>query len=259
MTRSRWVNLLLSGFAAVAAYAGMELAAPHLAAGPTVVEPAAVPTDGLVALQPVHDFGRVDTGRPLTHTFTLTNLTDRPVRVLETKKSCTCTSAELTDEPVPPGGSVPLTLNVDWKGRTGRQQAVAWVRTDYDEQPTQQVVITADAGIKPAVVPGLLTVGERAGELRQVLQVTGGEGRDFRIERVETPPDLRLTRLNDSGEADPSLNLVGGAGRFAVARIEPSGTDGAALQMSDVILFHTNDPGAPVLRVGVSRPGRASR
>ena len=36
-----------------------------------------VPTEGLVCLEPVRDFGRVDTGQPLAHTFVFVNRSDR--------------------------------------------------------------------------------------------------------------------------------------------------------------------------------------
>lgn len=63
--------------------------------------------DGVVELDhTVHDFGDVITrSGPLSCTFTVTNISDKPMAILTVGSSCGCTGVTWTREPIPAGGS----------------------------------------------------------------------------------------------------------------------------------------------------------
>lgn len=64
----------------------------------------------------IHDFGDfgIDDG-PKSHTFIMTNNTDKPVVIQTVISSCGCTAPEWTREPIPPGekGSITVTYSND--------------------------------------------------------------------------------------------------------------------------------------------------
>ena len=249
--RPGWTNLVLLTSAALAGYAAMEYVAAPVVGQSAAVEasPAApIPTDGLVCLDPVYDFGRVDTGRPLTHVFRLKNLSNRPLRVIGTRTSCTCTGVEVTKDPVPPGGWADLIVGLDWKGRGGPQQAAVWVRTDSPTGELQTLVLRADAGSKPVALPDRIARGDR----NQFLLVQGNDHASFRIESVDVPSGMELVRVDEAGAPDPGAALAGKAGRFVVkwSSPRPSSFAGGSASQTTSLVFHTNDP--EVARIIVS-------
>ena len=199
------------------------------------------PTSGLVSLDPVYDFGRVDTGRPLTHTFWLKNLTDRPLRVLDTRHSCACTGTEVSQEPVAPGQTVPLMVTVNWKGRAGRQQASVWVHTDEPVHAIQTLVFTADAGSKPMIAPSFIRPSSSDGSINQIIQVFASEKSGFDISSVHVPVGVELKRLDSQGRVAAEESLSGPPGRFRIT----CGAGALARSLDDKphsVIFHTNDP-----------------
>ena len=78
------------------------------------------------------DLGVLAPGQERTVPFTLRNTGDRPVTLLGTESECGCTTAELRDTTIPPGGS--LTVDVHFNGRVpaGRFTRSVTVRTDSE-------------------------------------------------------------------------------------------------------------------------------
>ena len=78
------------------------------------------------------DLGVLAPGQERTVPFTLRNTGDRPVTLLGTESECGCTTAELGDTTIPPGGS--LTVDVHFNGRVpaGRFTRSVTVRTDSE-------------------------------------------------------------------------------------------------------------------------------
>ena len=247
-------EILLTVLACGVGYAALEVAAPLVAPDPASVADAAaeVPTDGLVCLDPVYDFGRVDTGRPLTHTFWLKNLSDRPARVLQIKTSCACTSTSKPEGEVGLDKSVGIDVTVDWRGKGGQQLAAVWIRTDDPDAAMQTLSLYANASPVPSVVPERVT-RHKTGEDGPVILIQGAERPDFRITSVVVPPGVRLCRLDPDGLPRSDLSLSGSAGRFRVTWLEAEvGRD--ARSGSEQIVFATNDESIPALIVTVYNP-----
>lgn len=82
------------------------------------------------------DFGTiVEEDGPVTHTFSFTNTSDRPVTILSVKPSCGCTTPEWSKELILPGKSGIVKAQYDPKGRPGYFHKSLTVTTDYDGQP----------------------------------------------------------------------------------------------------------------------------
>ncbi len=202
----------------IGAALAMEAFWPALATGPFQSNRSERPLDGLVPTDTVVSYGRLEASQPFSHTFWLTNISDRPVRVLDAKASCGCTVTEVSHEPVQPGGRVPLRVKIDWSGRSGRQEVSVRVLTDHDKNPLLELNVLGELPRIPMLVPAAvrLPIGQGPQAMR-VVQISRGEGSAFRITAVRTDsPAVRVARLDESWQPNPSLELTGGEGRFAV-------------------------------------------
>jgi hypothetical protein len=106
------------------------LAAPALAAPRIGVSPAA------------HDFGRVDEGTQVTFTLTLSNGGDAPLEIRKIETTCGCTTLKTPGSAIPPGGSVPVPVNFDSRGRIGKQEKGITFRTNDPVTPALTVTVT---------------------------------------------------------------------------------------------------------------------
>jgi len=55
-----------------------------------------------------HDFGKIVQGTPVTYTFEVKNISDKPIVVENTYGSCGCTTPDKITDPILPGKTVPL-------------------------------------------------------------------------------------------------------------------------------------------------------
>jgi Protein of unknown function (DUF1573) len=60
-----------------------------------------------------HDFGKIKVGTPVTYTFEIKNISDKPIVVESTRASCGCTTPEKPEQPIMPGetGKVKVQYN----------------------------------------------------------------------------------------------------------------------------------------------------
>lgn len=96
----------------------------------------------------IFDFGEVmEIAGPVTHQFEFTNLANRPVKILNVKPSCGCTTPDWTKEIIAPGKTGFIQARFDPKGRPGYFTKSLTVTTDADSNPvTLQIkgsVVTA--------------------------------------------------------------------------------------------------------------------
>lgn len=81
----------------------------------------------------VFDFGQVKEGDgPVTHQFEFTNSLDRPIKILNVKPSCGCTTPDWTRVSVMPGKTGFIQARFDPKGRPGFFNKTLTVTTDAD-------------------------------------------------------------------------------------------------------------------------------
>lgn len=65
-------------------------------------------------------------------TYTLTNTGSTPMRLLKSEADCGCTTAELPQAPIPPGGSAVVEVTFNGRAREGVLRRVVIVETDGD-------------------------------------------------------------------------------------------------------------------------------
>lgn len=79
------------------------------------------------------DFGDIQEKEgPVTHQFEFTNMADRPVKILNVKPSCGCTTPDWSREPIQPGKTGFIQARFNPKGRPGHFSKSLTVTTDAD-------------------------------------------------------------------------------------------------------------------------------
>ncbi|MDC7996263.1 DUF1573 domain-containing protein [Altibacter sp. HG106] len=63
------------------------------------------------------DFGTIDQGTNVEHTFTFTNTGEAPLVIVDAKSSCGCTVPEYTKEPVAPGATGEMLVKFNGSGK----------------------------------------------------------------------------------------------------------------------------------------------
>jgi hypothetical protein len=87
-----------------------------------------------------HDFGDIEKGKPVTHSFTFTNTSKETVLITNVKPSCGCTAANYTKTPIKPGekGSVEATFNA---AAPGNFQKTITVTTNQEGAAPKVLII----------------------------------------------------------------------------------------------------------------------
>ena len=84
----------------------------------------AVPTGPTTSIAFEHtdfDFGTVDDGEKVKHTYKFKNTGNEPLIISSAKGSCGCTVPKWPSEPIPPGGEGQIDVEFDSKGKPGKQ------------------------------------------------------------------------------------------------------------------------------------------
>lgn len=94
---------------------------PDAAAAPS--EPAAPvgPTTAVSFGETEYDFGTIEQGESVSHTYTFTNTGSEPLIISNAKGSCGCTVPKWPKDPIAPGETGELLVEFNSKGKKGAQ------------------------------------------------------------------------------------------------------------------------------------------
>jgi len=162
-----------------------------------IQEPQAPAGGRIEVAEPLFDNGVTVRGEEIRHVFKLKNVGDSAVTILETKASCSCTAAVVSNPVVEPGATADVEVVFNTRGRSGAQSKSVKVHTNSATTPV--VILTVSGEVKPAV-----EFAESNLRLGRVL-------RNTRVEREIGIVGLRsegvtLTGLKLSPENDPRLS-----------------------------------------------------
>ncbi len=91
--------------------------------------------------QPEYDFGKVESGKLVKHTFKFTNTGNAPLLLQNVTASCGCTVPnEWPKEPIAPGESGEIAVEFDSKGRIGAQNKTVTVQSNAEQGTTMLVL-----------------------------------------------------------------------------------------------------------------------
>ncbi|KGE85639.1 DUF1573 domain-containing protein [Phaeodactylibacter xiamenensis] len=97
--------------------------ADQAAAQPAAAQPAAPagPTTTMTFEETEFDFGTVNEGEKVSHTYTFTNTGDEPLILSNAKGSCGCTVPSWPREPIAPGATGEITVEFNSKNKKGKR------------------------------------------------------------------------------------------------------------------------------------------
>lgn len=87
-------------------------ATPAAPAGPTTV---------MAFAETTFDFGTVNEGEKVAHTYKFTNTGNEPLILSDAKGSCGCTVPDWPREPIAPGAEAEVTVEFNSKGKKGKR------------------------------------------------------------------------------------------------------------------------------------------
>ena len=100
-----------------------------------------------------HEFGKINEGDVVEHTFVFTNTGSTPLIIQDAKASCGCTVPKKPEQPIAPGETGEIQVRFNSQGKPGMQNKTVTV-TANTEPATTQLYIKADVTPKNKVVAG---------------------------------------------------------------------------------------------------------
>ncbi|MEL7221634.1 MAG: DUF1573 domain-containing protein [Bacteroidota bacterium] len=79
------------------------------------------PTTSMTFAETTFDFGTVDEGELVSHTYSFTNTGDETLVLSDAKGSCGCTVPKWPREPIAPGQSADITVEFNSKNKKGKR------------------------------------------------------------------------------------------------------------------------------------------
>lgn len=94
-----------------------------------------------------HDFGVIDEGDVVNHTFVFTNTGAEPLVLDKCKGSCGCTVPQCPKQPIAPGATGTIEVKFNSKGKKNKQTKKVTVSANTDPA---QTILTIRAQVTPA-------------------------------------------------------------------------------------------------------------
>jgi hypothetical protein len=112
-------------------------------------EPAAPtgPTTSVEFMETEFDFGKVDQGEAVQHTYKFKNTGSEPLIISSAKGSCGCTVPSWPKEPIPPGEEGEILVQFDSKGKRNKQNKKVTITANTD--PPQSFIYLKGEVIAP--------------------------------------------------------------------------------------------------------------
>lgn len=102
----------------------------------------------LLIKEEVYDFGKIPQGKPVTHIFAVTNISQQPLKIANVQASCGCTTPEWDKEnAIPAGqdGKITVGYNAAAEGPFTKSITVT-----YNETGSKQITIKGEVWKTPA-------------------------------------------------------------------------------------------------------------
>lgn len=100
-----------------------------------------------------YDFGVLPQGSTTTHTFSVKNAGNKPLKIESVQSTCGCTVASPTNSILAPGELGQIQVTFDSKGKMGDISKQIRVETNDPKHPTS--FLTIGGTVAPAVNPGV--------------------------------------------------------------------------------------------------------
>lgn len=159
----------------------------------------AAPASGLIAVEPVHDFGELSQGDKVNCEFELVNRFDKPLIIRNVIKQCGCTKAECSRQELAP--SERMCIQAEWdvgarRGKSGVQMTVVAALADGRLTATNLQMV---ATIVPDIVYEPAELKFAPDSPPQVVTFSPGRIREFALKRAYCTHRALEARLLSDG------------------------------------------------------------
>jgi len=217
-------------------------------ASPPVAAPPSTPKVGpaFFAEKSTFDIGTVWMGKSVPVLFTFKNVGTEPLKILEIKPGCGCTSAQDYTREVPPGGEgrVPLTLNTTNKPNGVMHPLTVDLKTNDPAKPTAQFLITGTIKTVCVFDPplgGVMAEVQSDQSINRTVKMFNNTGSPLTLNLQPIPPNSFFKV--DFREVIPNQQW-----EFTASREAPIPEGNNYTQLT----FMTNVPEVPVYNVPIS-------
>ena len=220
---------------------------PDIAQAPTKPAPPVI----------AHDFGTVPKGTLCVHKFTLTNIYDVPLQVLDVRKSCGCLEAYPPQKVLQPNESAEFTVSMNTGKTPGTGPVTQTLNVTIGPTYVSEAIIRltatsrADVQLSPGAVNfGTVSIGAKPTQVVTV-EYTGKQ-KDWKITGVVPtagPFDVTVKEA-PRGLLSAPMALLGGTTKYTVTVALKA--DAPPGPLAEVVNLKTNDPAASVVAVNVT-------
>lgn len=196
-----------------------------------------------------HNFGEVPHGTLCVHKFTITNIYDTPMQIIEVKKGCTCLDYVPMTKVLQPNETAEFTVTMNTAKFVGQNSQNFYVTFGPKFVSTAVLRVSANSRTDVALSPGAVTFGTvpQGTRTSQSVQVKySGRNREWKVTEVvpgSYPLDVKLSETSRGGP------LRGGAEYQVEVTLQANAAPGA---ISEQITLKTNDPTNPLIHIGVT-------
>ncbi len=144
---------------------------------------AADPMPQIFCDAPVFDFGITDGNDPILHTFSIKNKGAADLVIKKVHAPCGCTTAQVRDNVIPPGGESAIPVSLTLKGRRGFQQKSIYVESNDPKTGNLPLTLRGSVGAAVDIQPPFLVMRKSAaGEpVTGSVVLSAPGGKSFRV------------------------------------------------------------------------------
>jgi len=201
------------------------------------------PMPEILFKEQLYDFGIAGPGETIQHTFTFTNVGEKPLILKKIQTDCGCTAAMASEKTIQSGQTGEIETFFETKKFTGKQTKKVTVHTNDPDRSKIVLILSGIIKKYVAVTPeyihfGNIQIGQSNTKRIKLLQLTQEELSLRKIEinnQLLTAKSLRFVDDNSRGfNIDITLNAKGTAG-----------------ELNDVVTIHTNQKNRPRIDIPV--------
>jgi hypothetical protein len=195
-----------------------------------------------------HDFGTVPKGTLGVHKFTVTNIYDVPIQVIDIRRTCGCLEAFPPERVLQPNEQADFVVTMDTGKFTGPNAQTMYVTFGPQYVSTAVLRFQAESRADVMLNPGRVHFGTVAQGSRPSETVAidyQGPQRDWQVTGVVPP----------AGPLDVTVKPASAPGAWLGKKYQVTVAlkpDAPAGPVAEVVALRTNDPASPVVYVNVT-------
>ncbi|MBI3757201.1 MAG: DUF1573 domain-containing protein [Deltaproteobacteria bacterium] len=149
--------------------------------------------------EPVFDFGKVEQGEQVSHTFHFTNQGGQELRIESVKTSCGCTAAVTSFDVIPPGQEGAISATFDTSRYAGEKTKSISVYSNDPTQPVTTLTLQGEILVEIEVDPPQLYLGRvrRGEETVRSVDIFYDANKPIAITKIENSSSVVIIQADD--------------------------------------------------------------